>query len=827
MKSAYAQVVFPLPLNREFTYKIPEEMQTRVLPGSIISAPFRNGLKTGYITGIHHDSPSFALKNISDLLFETPVFDDDLLQLAGWMGDYYFTSVGEILQVMLPVKLNRESVDLITPLGELDKNAKLSELEQKIAEIVHSKGKITPKALRKETGKTRLYHTLDKLKHLGIIKIEQTITTKKAGPKKQIFVRPLLKLSNQKQISVFSNAPVQKELYSYIVKRNSISKIKLAAHFPGTDSSLKSLVDKKLIEKYEKEVTREYLEDEIKEPKILPKLTAAQEIVIEAIRNTTEKSAPVGNSEKEVRDFVFLLHGVTGSGKTRVYQELIRQTLSKGKGVLFLVPEIALTDYFLTELRECFGKQVAVLHSRMSPGERYDSWRSVLSGKKQLVIGPRSAVFAPVKDLSLVIVDEEHDVSYKQHESPPYYHARDIAVYRGRIARATVVLGSATPSMESYYNAKKEKYTLLELRERIDGTLLPEVRFIDLKQKSEKNERGGVSHISRELLSAIEERLKKDEQVLLMQNRRGYSTFIQCNECGYVDTCKNCKISMTFHKKTQKATCHFCGYSTKAPLVCPDCGGSKLWYAGVGTQQVEEVVKEAFPGFKTVRMDLDSTRSKSAHKRIMEGFEKGDSDILVGTQMIAKGFDFGKVNLVGIVSADTGLHMPEFRAAERTFQLLTQAAGRAGRRKERGKVLIQTYHPEHYSLTAAQNHDYNRFYEQESTIRKDLDYPPFGRLILLRFSCEDQAKVEEAAIKTGSCLRRLGYKKNLLGPAPAPIEKIKNRYRWQIFLRSGKTVDPNGRLIKKTAQSAREFFDKLPLNKTVRMTIDVDPVNLM
>jgi len=823
--NSYAQVVFPLPLSQEFTYNIPEELTQHIATGSIVSAPFRNSIKTGFVTGLTGKTQGFAVKDIQDVLYDYPVFNQDMLKLARWMGDYYFTSPGVVLQVMLPVRLNRESVELISPGPETkhlissDKK-KLSQLEQKIVEYVKQREKITPKALRQLVGNRHLYYTLDKLKRRGLITVDRIISTRKVKPKTQLFFRPVLTLSAKKQEKIFAGAPVQAEMYRYILAHNPVARTHLFRHFPGKDSSAASLLNKGLVEKFEQEVSREYLADTIAARTTLPPLTAAQQSVVDDIERKSQKK----------KFAAFMLHGVTGSGKTRVYLELAHRVLNQEEGMLFLVPEIALTNYFLATLRAQFGEMVAVLHSRMSEGERYDSWRAILSGKKQLVIGPRSAVFAPIKNLKLIIVDEEHDASYKQHESPPYYHARDVAVFRGHMTNACVVLGSATPSMESYYNAQQGKYTLLELPERIDRTPLPEVRLIDLRAETGGRKRKRdvpLSGISDELFTALEERLKKDEQVLLMQNRRGYSTFIQCCNCGYIETCKHCKITLTYHKKSHKVMCHFCGYSSKAPLICPECGGSNIRYSGIGTQQIEEAITRHFPGYRTIRMDLDTTRTKSAHHRITAGFERGESDIMVGTQMISKGFDFGRVNLVGVVSADTGLLMPEFRADEKTFQLLTQAAGRAGRRKEQGMVLIQTYYPNRYSITAAKHHDFHLFYEKESERRAELNYPPFGRMILLRFSGEDEANVSAAAVEIGRALRREGYRQFLLGPAPAPIEKIRKMYRWQIFLKSGKIADPNGRKIRAAAHKAKETFDKLHRKKSVIMTIDVDPINLL
>ncbi|MFC1513724.1 primosomal protein N' [candidate division KSB1 bacterium] len=818
-KEIYVSVAFPIPVETEFAYRVPDSLTNSVTVGKIVSAPFRRGLKTGFITDIFFKKPKFKVKDIEDILFDKPVISSELLELGRWMSKYYFTSLGDILRVMLPVKLSRESTDLIIP--KTDRSVKdedtLNEFEKKLLNLIRSRPKTTPAALKKHIGRRDLYHTLDKLKKTGMIEIQTVIRKKEVKPKTQLTYRLSVSLSDKKIIEVFSRAPVQGKVYEYIRKHRQVSRLKLLKIFPGRESIPETLIQKGLIEKFETEVQRDYMESPVEDSIKLPELKQGQKSVIDSIKK----------SGFLTKFSVNLIHGITGSGKTRVYLDLIRTALEHNRGALFLVPEIALTDYFLSDLKKLFGKDIAVLHSRMSDGERYDSWRKILSGEKKLVIGPRSAVFAPVENLGLIIVDEEHDSSYKQHESSPYYHARNVAVFRGKITDSTVVLGSATPGMESYNNALEGKYRLLELPDRIDNTPLPEVSLIDLKSENEEYKKKEDFLFTEQFVEEVNRRLKKDEQVLIMQNRRGFSTYILCRDCGYISECENCKITLTFHKKMKKLVCHFCGYTAKAPVECPDCQGTNLKYGGIGTQQIEEQMEKYFPGFRTIRMDLDTTRTKSAHKKITGNFERGESDILVGTQMIAKGFDFGRVNFVGVISADTGLHLPDYSSAEKTFQLLTQAAGRAGRRQERGLVMIQTYMPDHYSLTTAQGHDFKKFYKIEAEKREKLNYPPFGRIILLRFSGEKESRVADIAEKTGSALQKAGYGKYLLGPAPAPIEKIKKMYRWQIFLKSSKKEDKNGRQIRNAVLKARETYEKFNKDKSVAFTVDVDPVNVL
>jgi len=818
----FALVVFPLPLFQAFAYRIPAELQQQVSTGSVVSAPFRRWVKTGFVTGFSDKPPPGEVKELQDLLMNTPVFTKELLELAKWMSSYYFTAPGEIFHTMLPVKLNRDSIELISLSDSgksIDKEQweSIKQEEKKLIEYIKSRERVTPQSLKQEFGYYQIYYKIDRLKRQGFINIEQIISEKRPKPKTQLLYNPLIILSAKKQDEVFGRAHAQREVYNYILEHAPVWRTAVLKQFSGRDTCLTALVEKNVIEKVSMEVTREYDSDVLSGREELPSLTADQQNVVAAVYSAGSKK----------RFATFLLHGITGSGKTRVYFELIHNALSRNESVLFLVPEISLTDYFLASLRRHFADSVTVLHSRMSEGERYDSWRGILSGKKRLVIGPRSAVFAPVHDLGLIIVDEEHDTSYKQHESPPYYHARDVAVYRARLTGSRIILGSATPSMESYFNAQSGKYRLLELPERIDRTPLPKVALIDMREKRKKH---GLSYdriFSAELLSELETRLKLDEQVLLMLNRRGYSTFVQCSDCGYIETCPHCMITLTFHKAQKTVRCHFCGYSNRAPSECPECRGTAIRYSGIGTQQVEEALQHLVPGYRAIRMDQDTTRSKSSHRKITSQFERGESDILVGTQMIAKGFDFARVNLVGVISADTGLLLPEFRAAEKTFQLMTQAAGRAGRRKERGIVIIQTYMPDHYSLKTAQDHDFHQFYTIESKYRRELNYPPHGRIILLRFFSEDNNRAANAAIEVGKKLIKSHYRRYMLGPAPAPIEKIRKMYRWHLFLKSGKTEDKNGRKIRTAAHIALDHFEKSGNKKHVILTIDVDPVSLL
>ncbi|MXW18272.1 MAG: primosomal protein N', partial [Gemmatimonadetes bacterium] len=530
----------------------------------------------------------------------------------------------------------------------------------------------------------------------------------------------------------------------------------------------------------------------------------------------------------------FLLHGVTGSGKTLVYIELIRRVLARGGDAVVLVPEIALTPQTVARFRQAFGDLVAVLHSGLSDGERYDAWRQLRRGEKRIAVGARSAVFAPVGALGTIVVDEEHDGSYKQSESPRY-SARDLAVVRARQAGAVCVLGSATPSLESWMNVRSGKYALLELPDRVGGGVLPEVRVVDLRvrPREEAPPSAGPSTgdrptppspppriLSPTLAEAIQRRLARREQTILLLNRRGYATFALCESCGAVGECVDCSVSLTLHRARRRMICHHCGHVEDPPSRCPRCGSREMTYGGLGTEQVERVLVESFPEGRVARMDVDTTRGKWSHRDILERVRKGEVDILLGTQMIAKGLDFPRVTLVGVINADTGLHLPDFRSCERTFQLLSQVAGRAGRGSLPGKVVIQTYVPDHYVVRAAVAHDYRGFVERELGARTDPPYPPHLRMARILLSSPVQADALAAAEALDAWLRgRRLTGTEVLGPAPAPIEKLHGRFRWHVLLRGG--AAGIGRALRSVSEDFRAR------GADVRVSLDRDPLYLM
>ncbi len=576
---------------------------------------------------------------------------------------------------------------------------------------------------------------------------------------------------------------------------------------------LNRLQQKGLINFTESEVIRDpYKNTPIIPPKSI-KITKEQNSALMTIKDATDKNQfnPI------------LLHGITSSGKTQVYIEAIKHIFERGNTALVLIPEISLTPQAVQRYKSHFGDQVAVLHSRMSTGERYDTWRKIKDGTFKITIGPRSALFAPLDNLGIIIVDEEHDASYKQKNPAPRYHARDSAIVRAKINNCVIILGSATPSLESYHNAIKGKYSLCTLSQRIDDLPLPKVTLIDHKKTIIKKETRVFCPVLKENILL---RLENGDQIILLQNRRGYSTFLRCSSCGNIESCPNCDISLTYHQKNHLLMCHTCNFQKKAPDSCPACGGTIISYRGIGTQRVEEELIRLFPDSKITRMDQDTTRRKGTHDKIITDFENKNSDILFGTQMIAKGHDFPGVNLVGIISADTGLYFPDFRSGEKTFQLLTQAAGRAGRKGMPGEVIIQTMNPEHPVLQFAVDHDYEKFFKYESRQRRELQYPPWGRIIIVRF----RSRINDDAAKAAQLFyQNITKNKSVitLGPAVCPISRIKNYYRYQIMFRSSKAKDPSGRILRDNVRETMKRYLGKRKFPNVKIAIDVDPVDVM
>jgi len=811
VKKKWADVVLPYPPFGRFTYEVPDRFSSELCPGHRVLVPLGRRWMTGIVVDFVDHPEIQNLREIEDILDPYPLLTSKLLKLTRWIAEYYLVSWGEVIRTALPPGIFRKSRFIIYKNNKNNAlDASLSDIQKDILTIVQEKGKISLQSLEKRLGQKKIRFVIGKLEKLKLIRTEHILEESRVRIKSEKWISLREEFDPETVKNLNKKAPKQADTVSMLMKYGGeVRRSDLDIDF----SILRKLEKNGWIDIWEKEVFRE----------------SYQEIKSDSPRTytLTEEQArafsEIDNALKKKHFHVFLLHGVTASGKTQVYIESIQKVLDQGKTVLVLIPEISLTPQAVQRYRGKFGDRVAVLHSRMSSGERYDSWRKIREGKCQIGLGPRSAVFAPLQNLGLIIVDEEHETSYKQIDPAPRYHARDVAIVRGKFNDCVVILGSATPSVESYFNSLNGKYTLCRMTRRVDRTPMPRVIVVNQK---EKEQRRGSKVFSPLLQEKMTERLERGEQVILLQNRRGYAPFLQCGDCGNIEECPHCDITLTYHQKYHQLRCHYCGFQKRAPDACSNCGGVKLRYRGIGTQRVEEEVAHFFPGTRLLRMDQDTTRRKGAHERIIMEFERGEGNILLGTQMVAKGHDFPGVNLVGIISADTGLHFPDFRSGERTFQLLTQAAGRAGRRNLRGEVVIQTYSPDNQILEFAIEQDYVKFYQWEIEQRKGLGYPPWGRLVAVRFKGEKKERVEKAAHSFSEVVAPCRFFEKL-GPVPSPLSRIRGLYRYQIIFKGKGQHDPSGKILRNSVRKGIiRYYEKTDF-PDVRAGIDVDPVDML
>jgi primosomal protein N' (replication factor Y) len=827
MKKEFVEIVFPLPINQAFTYHLPDELRGAAHVGCRVIAPFGPRSLTGFILDFKESTDITNLKDVQDVLDPWPLFSNEILQLSKWISEYYLCSLGEALRAAIPsifLKASKKFVQASTDQVEAEaKNLEGSAPRQaQILRYLAKSGKMSVNELKKKIGAKNLLSSINQLENKGLVQVEQLMARSKARPKLVKFIRLIEKQNKdgleEKIAALKKVAPKQAQCLVLLQERGAcMSQAEVMSHTGVTLSSLKSLVKNNLVELFEKEVVRDYYQAIHVDPPTPVVLNQEQSQALEQIETAID----------EEKFGTFLLYGVTGSGKTQVYIEAINRVLQKDKEAIVLVPEIALTPQTVQRFRAHFQEKVSVLHSAMSQGERFDSWRRLKDGEAKVAVGPRSAVFAPLKNVGLIVVDEEQESSYKQTDSAPRYHARDVAIMRAKLSSAVVVLGSATPSAESYFNAQTGKYHLLELSRRIDDVPLPKVNILDLAVERRMTGKKEDPIFSRQLAQKIDEKLKKNEQVILLLNRRGFSSFIKCKDCGYIENCDNCNITLTYHLRGHLLRCHYCNYSKKAPIICPECHGADILFRGLGTQRVEEALNKQWPQARIVRMDSDTTSQKWSHDRILQDFGRGKYDILLGTQMIAKGLDFHKVTLVGVINADVGLLIPDFRSPEKTFQLLTQVAGRAGRKHLAGEVVIQTYSPRSHCLVCAQNHDFKRFFYGEISERKELFYPPYGRLISVLFRGSDEKKVMMAARNYAEVLKSIQGPFEVLGPTPSPIAKIQKKYRWQIILKGSKNKDPGGKNMREAVRKAEALYKTENKVATVQIAVDVDPIMLI
>ncbi len=814
------ELVFALPLAQKFTYKLPPDLVSEVKVGVRALAPFKGKKLTGFITNASAQPPeNIKLKTIVDVLDDGPVFSDELLNLAEWIADYYLCGLGEVLRAMLPAGIHLESQKTLRLINE-DFTAhllSLDEINEKILSLLRHGKQVRIDQLERKFGSQGFDRRITALRKAGLVVIEKPVLGKSSYVKNEKFAS-LVEDYAEKLARIRATASTQKKIVAHLSEVGGTASVKdLTKHVGASTSAIAKLKSLEIIRVFSRKVERDLYGDLQVEPN--PKLILNNEQQV-AIDNVIE-------ALQDESSQTFLVHGVTGSGKTQIYIESIRHALAMGGDAIVLVPEISLTPQTVRRFRGEFQKDVAVLHSRMSKGERYDAWARIKEGRARVVIGPRSAIFAPLKNLKLIVVDEEHENSYKQVEPSPRYHARDVAVVRGSLNNAVVVLGTATPSLETYENVYRGKYRLIEIQNRIDDIPLPEVKILNMgpELRAAKKENRDVL-ISQFLARKIEEKLARKEQVIILQNRRGYSTSVLCLDCGYIEKCPDCNISMSYHLRGLQMRCHYCDKVTRAPKACPDCQSGEIQFYGIGTQKVEAHLQERFDAARIARMDIDTTRGKMSHDRILESFGAHQYDILVGTQMIAKGLDFPKVTLVGVISADTGLYLPDFRAGERTFQLLTQVAGRAGRKGGRGEVVIQTFSPGHYCLEFARKHDFKQFYYHEVGDRRNLKYPPFGRLALIQFKSRDQQEALVAVNAMAELITKHEPSFEMLGPSPAPLAKLQQYYRYQIILKNNRRLDASAAKMRAAIKQAADAFHSSKL-RHVKMVIDIDPVTIL
>ncbi len=812
---------------------MPDELRPAARPGARVLVPFGSKEKIGWIDRVLTGEPGGKverIKAITGVLDEAPTATPVILKLSRWIADYYLAPLGQVLRTALPAGLTESTTDYVVLAdgAEIDEEA-LSPQETKLVGWLQSREGPQPVArLRREMGDRAWWPVIRRLTDAGIVQVvsEGPRTAPPVRTRRVVrIVRHVPSLLEREEL--FSRAKRQREAYEMLEAMGGQAEL---SHLTGTlgfsSAIAKGLVEKGLASVTEEEVSRDpYANIEVgAAPKLRP--TPQQAGIIRRLSEASRTPDPG----------TFLLRGVTGSGKTLVYIELLREVVERqGKTAIVLVPEIALTPQTVGRFKAVFGDRVAVLHSALSDGERYDEWRSLRAGEKQIVVGARSAVFAPLANLGAIVVDEEHESSYKQADAPRY-HAREVAVVRARLEGAVCLLGSATPALESWTNAKSGKYTLVELPERVGGQPLPPIRIVDLRKerKRQKETAGplqkadmGPIILSDVLVDAVHERMRLGEQTILLLNRRGYASFVQCRDCGFVWHCPNCNVSLTFHRRRGLLTCHYCLHEEPSPKLCTACGSQDLSFRGVGTEQVERSVGEAFPSARIARMDVDTTGGKWAHHDILGRVERGEVDILLGTQMIAKGLDFPNVTLVGVINADVGINLPDFRATERTFQLLTQVAGRAGRGPKGGEVFIQTALPSHYAVESATEHDFVGFAARELEARREPTYPPHSRLVNVVLSGLEEPATQELAVHAsewlGGLLASRGLKEvALVGPAPCPIDRIRNRWRWHFLLRS-----ESSKLLGEVARYFYERYDPPKSKADLRIALDRDPVALL
>ncbi len=819
----YCDVSLPVPLDQPFTYSLPMTLRHRVAAGCRIVVPFGPRKLTGVILRCHDEPPAVATREALRLIDSEPVLGEELLALGRWIAGYYCAPLGDVLRGMLPLasEIRRGKIFSLTDAGRDAARQLLLDAapDDAVAQVLRMLEKRAFSAAYLARAMPLADKAIRALKRKGFIFAEQVQTERDPlrAPAERLRVELGAGGQGPGAGEAAAGGAAVSAAYAMVKLTKPERELKAFLELHPGSHNLKEL------------------EEAVKGASAAARALARKGILVlrpepvaisaGPIRARHELNAAQAAAFDEIRAAIragafqtFLLHGVTGSGKTEVYLSAIEAALEQGRGALLLVPEIALTPAVAGQFFARFGDRVAILHSAFTDVERSEQWRRIRSGAASVVVGTRSGVFAPVRKLGLIVVDEEHDGSYKQEETPRY-NGRDVAIVRAQAAGACVILGSATPSLESRYNAERGKYRLLELPGRIEARPMPKVELIDMRQEFLETRKQAT--FSRKLVEAIGERLENGEQTIVLLNRRGFSSFVACRSCGERIECMNCSLTLTYHKRDRRLLCHYCGYAEKVPQACPKCASEHIYFLGLGSERVEEELHQAFPKARIARLDRDTVTGKRHYETILQEFREGNYDILAGTQMIAKGHDIPNVTLVGVVSADIGLGMPDFRAAERTFQLLTQVAGRAGRGSLPGVVLMQTINPDHYAVRMAAAQDFGAFYEKELNFRRMMSYPPFSAMANVLVRSEKKEMAMRMSTELSLQLLPAPEKLRIMGPAEAPVPRLKNEYRYQFLMKAA-----SRKALNELLQKVRAFALERKWGATA-LVVDVDPLTLM
>ena len=812
----FATLALPLALDKPLVYSVPDSLRERIALGMRALAPVQSRVLTGVVVALDAISEIASARPLIDLPDEGPLFDSVMLALCRWLADYYCCSWGEALYCAVPAAVKSAPRMRYHLQADRLNAGRYTERQRRIIAALYERGPLTAGQLAAVAGGQSLSNSMQALVRRGIVREERIFRDSGDAVLTETRVRLIEACvpDNDALLALQRRAPKQAAVYlDLLYGARECAASALYQKHGVARTALRSLEKRGLIHCFEAELYR------------IPEMTADANATAKHALNQEQEQAyhAICGALSDARYETFLLRGITGSGKTEVYLQAIETALALGRDAIMLVPEISLTPQTVGRFYARFQQAIAVLHSGLSDGERYDAWRRARRGEVRIVVGARSAVFAPLPHVGIIIVDEEHDNSYKQNETPRY-HARDVAIVRARMHNAVCVLGSATPSIESYFNSESGKRNRIELTQRATAGVLPSVQLIDMRR--EHFETPGQLVLSTTLEQAVQARVAAQEQVILLLNRRGFAPVVLCPMCGWVAQCDDCQVSLTYHSAGGVLRCHYCNASRPKPEVCGQCGFNPLIYLGLGTQKAEDYLLRAFPGARVARMDADTTSGKGGHAKILGRFAAHEIDILIGTQMLAKGHDYPGVTLVGVINADAGLALPDFRAAEQVFQLLTQVAGRAGRGDRPGEVFIQTYRPKHYAILAAAAHDYDTFFKQEITHRKEAGYPPFRRMVNFMIESDDPLLAERESARLRRIAREqvdaLGYRGvALLGPAPATIRRVKKMYRWNFAMMS-----KSASRINTLARAVRASFQSAGANRRVKLKVDLDPYGM-